>query len=76
MNFDHVSWNNPVLENEENFRAMSENGIQLVRIWLSEWGIYGPSWNPWNSIDPQLHGQYIPFSGLTFINPIQAVRYR
>jgi hypothetical protein len=69
MNFDHVSWNNPVLDNEANFQAMSQNGIQLARIWLSEWGIYGPSWNPWNSIDPELHGQYIPFSGLTFNQP-------
>jgi hypothetical protein len=66
MNFDHVSWINPILDNQENFRIMSENGIQLVRIWLSEWGLYGPSWNPWNSIDPNLHGRYIPFSGITF----------
>jgi hypothetical protein len=66
MNFDHVSWTNPTLDNLENFQRMSQNGIQLVRIWLSEWGIYGPSWNPWNSIDPVLHGRYIPYSGMTF----------
>lgn len=66
MNFDHISWDNPVLDNRENFRIMSENGIQLVRIWLSQWGIYDVSWNPWNAIDPQLHGQYIPESALNF----------
>ncbi len=66
MNYDHVGWNNPVLENETTFEVMSENGIELVRIWLSQWGIYGPSWNPWNSIDPALHGQYIPWTGITF----------
>ncbi len=65
MNYDHVSWNDSVLQNQENFQLMSRNGIQLVRIWLSQWGIYDSSWNPWNSIDPNLHGQYIPFSGLT-----------
>jgi hypothetical protein len=66
MNFDHVSWDNPVLDNQENFRIMSENGIQLVRIWLSQWGIYDVSWNPWNAIDPRFHGQYIPESALNF----------
>ncbi len=64
MNFDHVSWDNPVLENQANFQSMSQNGIQLVRIWLSQWGIYDASWNPWNGIDPQMHGQYIPFTEL------------
>jgi hypothetical protein len=66
MNYDHVSWTNPVLDNEQNFTTMSHNGIRLVRIWLSQWGIYGPSWNPWYSIDPSQHGQYIPYAGLTF----------
>ncbi|MFC1975669.1 LamG-like jellyroll fold domain-containing protein [Chloroflexota bacterium] len=66
MNYSQVSWTNPVLDNETNFQIMSENGIQLVRIWLSQWGIYGPSWNPWNSIEPSQHGQYIPYTGLNF----------
>jgi hypothetical protein len=66
MNFDHVGWNNPILENKENFEIMSENGIQLVRIWLSEWGIYDVYWNPWNSIDPDLHGGYFGYTGMNF----------
>jgi hypothetical protein len=66
MNFDHVSWNNPILENEDNFEAMSENGIQLVRIWLSEWAIFDVYWNPWNSIDPDLHGGYFGYTGISF----------
>jgi hypothetical protein len=65
MNFDHIGWNNPILDNQSNFQKMSENGIQMTRLWLSEWGIYGPSWNPWNSIDSNLLGQYIPESGIT-----------
>lgn len=66
MNFDDVSWTNPVLDNEENFRIMAENGIQLVRIWLSQWAVYGSAWNPWHSINPELHAQVVPYSGLTF----------
>jgi hypothetical protein len=66
MNYDHVSWYSPILDNQTNFEIMSRNGIQLVRIWLSQWGIYTSAWNPWNSIDPNLHAQYIPYAGLTF----------
>lgn len=66
MNYDHLSWNNPVLDNRENFRVMSQNGIQLVRIWLSQWGIYGASWNHWHPTDPEKRGRYIPEPGLTF----------
>ncbi len=65
MNYDHVNWVNPILDNQAQFQRMSDNSIQLVRIWLSEWSIYGSSWNPWNAINPDLQGQYIPYSGLT-----------
>lgn len=64
MNYDHLSWNNPILGNEENFRIMSQNGIQLVRIWLSQWAIYGSSWNPWYSMNPESQSAYIPYTGL------------
>lgn len=64
MNFDRISWQNPTLDNEENFRVMSASGIQLARIWLSQWGIYGSAWNPWNTIVPGLDG-YIPYTGMS-----------
>lgn len=64
MNFNHLDWSNPVLSNQRNFQAMSENGIQLVRMWLSQWGIYSSAWSPWNSIDPDLHALYVPFGGV------------
>lgn len=66
LNYDQLGWTNPVLDNQANFEIMRRNGIQLVRIWLSQWGIYGAAWNPWNSIDPALHGQAIPYAGLAF----------
>ena len=68
MNYDHVSWRNPVLDNQQNFQIMGANGIQLARIWLSQWSIYGSEWNPWNSQDPAEHGDYMPATGITFEN--------
>ena len=50
MNWNHVSWNDPVTANQSNFTAMAQNGIQLIRIWLSEWALYGCMWNPWRWI--------------------------
>ena len=64
MNYDHVSWTNPTLGNEGNFAKMSQNGIQLARIWLSQWAIWGSAWNGWQSIEPELHGWYIPYNGM------------
>jgi len=56
MNWNHISWDNPVGDvntqgsNAYNFKKMGENGIQLVRLWLSEWALYGAKWNPWRCI--------------------------
>ncbi len=50
MNWNHISWNNPVTENQNNFIKMGQNGIQLIRLWLSEWSVYGAKWNPWRCI--------------------------
>lgn len=66
MNYNHVSWDDPILGNQYNFSQMSRNGIQLARIWLSEWGIFTSAWNAWNSIDPSQHAQYIPYAGMSF----------
>jgi hypothetical protein len=50
MNWNHVDWNNPVTANQASFTAMGQNGIQLTRIWLSQWALYGSTWNPWRWI--------------------------
>lgn len=57
MNYDILQWINPVSDaptslnnsNPVNFASMATNGIQLIRIWLSEWSIYGAGWNPWKA---------------------------
>jgi len=66
LNYDKVSWRNPTLDNRDNFERMHASGIQLVRIWLSQWSIFGSEWNPWMAQDPALHSQYLPFTGITF----------
>lgn len=64
MNYNHVDWTNPVLNNQTNFQKMKQNGIQLIRIWLSQWAIFGSSWNPWYGIRNDYDG-YLPRTGLT-----------
>ena len=64
MNYNGISWINPVLDNEANFQTMSENGIQLARFWLSQWAIFTSAWNPWYSIAPVPNDGYIPFTGM------------
>jgi len=63
MNYRHVDWINPILSNQTKFQAMSENDIQLIRIWLSQWAIFGSAWNPWRT---HVDNDYIPASALTF----------
>ncbi len=64
LNYNEADWINPTISNQPKFQTMNENGIQLFRIWLSQWSIYDSAWNPWNSPDPDRHGRYIPMSGL------------
>ncbi len=49
--------------NQSHFATMSQNGIQLGRMWLSSWSIFGSSWNPWNAM-PQDYDGYLPRTGL------------
>lgn len=64
LNYNEADWVNPTISNQPKFQTMNENGIQLFRIWLSQWSIYGSAWNPWNSPDPDRHSRYIPINGL------------
>ncbi len=64
MNYNHIDWVSPVLRNQSNFESMGDNGIQLIRIWLSEWSIFGSGWNPWYGVRND-HDGYIPRTGLT-----------
>lgn len=64
MNYDHIGWNNPTLDNQANFEVMGKNGIQLVRMWLSQWSIHGSAWNPWYGLRGD-YGGYVPRTGLS-----------
>jgi hypothetical protein len=63
MNYNQVDWLNPTLSNGPEFQIMSQNGIQLVRIWLSQWSIFGSAWNPWTGQQNNYAG-YLPETGL------------
>ena len=47
MNYERVGWFNPVADNKTNFETMKSNKIQLARIWLSQWSIFGSFNEPW-----------------------------
>jgi hypothetical protein len=63
MNYRGVDWISPVLNNQAKFQAMADNDIQLIRIWLSQWAIFGSAWNPWRM---HVDNNYLPATGLTF----------
>ena len=50
-------------DNESDLSMMGQNGIQIARMWLSSWSIFGSAWNPWNAM-PQDYDGYLPRTGL------------
>jgi len=63
MNYRQVDWVNPIQANKNNFQIMGQNGIQFIRIWLSQWAIFGSSWNSWRNY---WAGGYFPDASLTY----------
>ena len=57
LSYRNVDWINPIQQNQDDFQMMSDNGIQLIRIWLSQWSIYGSTWSPWKSFNPAHQSQ-------------------
>ena len=47
LNFDQIDWKNPIQQNASKLQIMGQNGIQFIRIWLSQWQIFGEQWNGW-----------------------------
>ncbi|MEZ5396803.1 MAG: hypothetical protein R2724_29020 [Bryobacterales bacterium] len=54
LNYSRISWDNPVSWNRQNFQKMGADGIQLIRMWLSQWSIYSSAQSPWNPQEPHL----------------------
>ncbi len=48
LNARQVDWINPA-SNEETFKTLHANGLQLVRTWISQWSIFGSAWGKWFS---------------------------
>lgn len=52
-NYRGIDWVDPVQTNRtsfnsEKFDRMKAGGINLIRIWWSEWAFYGSWWGPWS----------------------------
>jgi len=60
--YNEVQWTNPTA-NQTYFQKLGNNGIQVIRTWLSTWSIFGSSWNPWYSIRND-YDNYLPRTGL------------
>ncbi|MBI2596056.1 hypothetical protein HYW46_04975 [Candidatus Daviesbacteria bacterium] len=66
MTWGEISWDNPVLFNQANFQKMGQNGVQLIRNWLSDWGIFASDDQPWTGVsgnaanNPGVRVPYIP----------------
>ncbi len=69
--YNALNWINPVQDNREDFAIMDDNGIQLVRFWLTHWSIFGSAWNPWIGSQNNYAG-YIPMTGLVPFGPEDA----
>jgi hypothetical protein len=63
---DHV---NPVLGNRTKFRTMNANGIELSRVWISQFSIFGEAYGKWGSSN-RAHLTQEPRYGI--VNPMNA----
>ena len=60
---------NPALGNTPEFKIMGENGIQLSRVWISQFSIYGEAWGKWGSHN-RVHQTQEPRMGI--VNPVNS----
>lgn len=58
-------WENPLQYGQPFFQKMKQNGISLLRLWLTPASIYGSAWNPWHGVVDIPAPTYIPFTGLS-----------
>jgi hypothetical protein len=71
-----LEWSNPA-SNQGYLEATGQNGIQVIRTWLTTWSIFGSSWNPWYGSRNDYDG-YIPRPGIVtngvFVEPMSQMR--
>ena len=60
---------NPVIGNESKLQIMQQNGIELSRVWISQFSIYGEAYGKWDSPNP-VHQTQEPRYGI--VNPINS----
>ncbi len=59
----------PGLGNESKFKIMHDNGIELTRVWISQFGIFGEAYGKWASPN-RIHSTQEPRMGI--VNPLNA----
>lgn len=60
--YKEIDWENPA-SNESRFNTMKQDNINLIRLWLSQWAIYGSAWGPWYGGRDDYDG-YVPRTAL------------
>lgn len=60
MNYRDIDWVSPVTTNQSRFATLKQKGVQLIRMWQSQWSIFGSFWNPWH-----YNGNIIDYTWLT-----------
>lgn len=61
---------NPVLGNQDKFRIMGANGIQLTRVWISQFSIFGEAYGKWGSSN-RVHLTQEPRYGI--VHPLNSI---
>lgn len=67
MNGGNLNNFNTYQGNKANFQAMGTNGIELTRVWISQFSIFGEMWSKWGSHNP-LHQLQEQRTGI--VNPV------
>lgn len=61
---------NPVIGNTPEFQSMGQNGIELSRVWITQFSIYGEAYGKWTSPN-RVHQTQEPRMGI--VNPINSL---
>ena len=50
MTWKMIDWDSPVKNNSGTMSSLGSNGMQFIRFWLSDWGIWGPRQGLWSGM--------------------------
>jgi len=63
---NYIGQTNTIKKVQNIFPSLNQDGVQMLRFWLTPWSIYGAGWQPWRShLGNYLNGGYMPASPLS-----------